>query len=231
MLKHLTLSSGCMQKQQWMLHLYWIEVIRRHFLSLHFPSPPPPNRFSPESLVRSPGLRSAEAHRAEAAGWSVVSPFSHTVPLVFLLFSGVEIEGGGGRQHPPPPPPSPLVPPKNCAGKQCKQKEETKTPEEEEEEENTISFTIQRGPFRRKTRVSFPRRCKPQRQASPFTRCLFPPHRDAHSPPPTTSVTTATTITTTAISPPTPTLPSPHPSPLPDKTGRCALLAHVAFNK
>lgn len=44
MLKHLTLSSGCMQKQQWMLHLYWIEVIRREFalfypLSLSLPFP------------------------------------------------------------------------------------------------------------------------------------------------------------------------------------------------
>lgn len=37
---------------------------------------------------------------------------------------------------------------------------------------------------------------------------IFPPHRDAHTPPPTTGVTTATTITTTAISPPQ-TLPTP----------------------
>lgn len=52
--------------------------------------------------------------------------------------------------------------------------------------------------------------------------CLFPPHRDAHSPPPTTSVTTATTITTTAISPPQ-TLPTPL---FPDTTA-CAFLAHT----
>lgn len=40
MLKHLTLSSGWMQKQQWMLHLYWLEVIRRYFFRFFY-SPTP----------------------------------------------------------------------------------------------------------------------------------------------------------------------------------------------
>lgn len=132
MLKHLTLSSGCMQKQQWMLHLYWIEVIRRHFLSFHFPSPlpqtvsvlrvwsgvrgcAPPRRTEPKQPVGRSGL------------------FSPTPsPLFFSSSPALKSKGVGGGDNillfllPP------LFLQKNCAGKQCKQKEETKTPEEEE---------------------------------------------------------------------------------------------------
>lgn len=63
MLKHLTLSSGWMQKQQWMLHLYWLEVIRRDFI---FPFLLLPHPQTVQSWESGPGfrLRSAEAHRA-----------------------------------------------------------------------------------------------------------------------------------------------------------------------
>lgn len=212
MLKHLTLSSGCMQKQQWMLHLYWIEVIRRHFLSFHFPSPPPPNRFSPESLVRSPGLRSAEAHRAEEAGRSgLLSPTPS--PLFFSSSPALKSKGVGGDNILLllllPPLFLQKIAQANSANEKKKQKHLRR--KKKKKTRSVSRYSAVRSGFRRKTRVSFPRRCKPQRQASPFTRCLFPPHRDAHSPPPTISVTTATTITTTAISPPQPSLPSPAP--------------------
>lgn len=64
MLKHLTLSSGCMQKQQWMLHLYWIEVIRRKV------SASPQNQDWTWESGPVFTVRSAGAHRAKAAGRS-----------------------------------------------------------------------------------------------------------------------------------------------------------------
>lgn len=54
-----------MQKQQWMLHLYWLEVIRRFFFFFRFFFSPHPQTV--QSWESGPvfRLRSAEAHRAD----------------------------------------------------------------------------------------------------------------------------------------------------------------------
>lgn len=84
MLKHLTLSSGWMQKQQWMLHLYWLEVIRRYFFSfLSLPHPQTVQSWESAPVFR---LRSANAHRAgRSVGREPSSPF--------YLLSDIQISG------------------------------------------------------------------------------------------------------------------------------------------
>lgn len=85
MLKHLTLSSGWMQKQKWMLHLYWIEVIRRYLSSRStlILSHPPPSQ-TVQSWESGPVLgaalrRGAAARSSRPAG--LPSPPPHRLQL------------------------------------------------------------------------------------------------------------------------------------------------------
>lgn len=158
------------------------------------PQPPPPKPFSPESLVRCSGC--APPGRTEPKQPVGRASFSHTVPLFSLLR-----RLSSGERHPPP------IDPQNAQANSA-------NPPEEATKHGEFSAAQS---FRRKTAPS--QLSEETGDATPAAGvtlypCLFPPHCDAHSPPPTTSVTTAPTITTTAISPPQ-TLPTPSQIRLP----------------
>lgn len=157
MLKHLTLSSGWMQKQQWMLHLYWLEVIRRYFVSfLSLPHPQTVQSWESAPVFR---LRSARAHRA---GRSVGN-----LPLLFYLLSDIQISGET----------SATLIFKTMRG-------EIVQIHLREREKKEQSESSEAGPKKDASRRSEETGDGAPAAGVTLGQRLFPPHRDAHPPPP-----------------------------------------------
>lgn len=167
-----------MQKQQWMLHLYWIEVNRRNLLSFHSLSPPNRSVLRVWSGVQAALRRGAPSRSSGPIGF--FPPNRLPLSLLRRISSGEK--------------PSPHWSSNAQANSANPPEGITKT---------RWVFCGAIVPDRT-LRVSFSEETGHATPAAGVTLYprLFPPHCDAHSPPPTTGVTTAPTITTTAISPP-----------------------------
>lgn len=182
MLKHLTLSSGCVCKSNNECYICTGQKSSGEFLSFLSP-PPPPNRSVLRvcSVFRLRCARDAPSRSSQPdrPGMEPVSRGSvlHHPSVQLQRF----LSGGCGTNIIFPL----ILVKKNAQENSANTKEPNKErPGKKKRNKSRLVFFSSSGAcvLKKKTRVSFLRKqeMQPRQQASPFTRVFFPPYRDAH---------------------------------------------------